>query len=246
MITLREGSMVLRDAAGMVVDSLNYGSLVDPWAAAGDQTVSGIGKSGCFVPAPGPRGVSGASAASAANASAGRFPDGQDTGSNCTDFTSTPATFLALASTRGANNIKVASVEGFAAGQTIRVDSGANLETAVIAQVGTPGAAKTDAALETGATVLHISSTMGFDDGQTVTIGTGADAETATIAHTTTWAGTIALSAPLAHAYPSGTEVMGTGLSLASPLNRDHARESQVTGSPPTPGAPNQYSAAAH
>ena len=166
-------------------------------------------------------------------------------GDNCTDFASTPATFLALASTHGANNIKVASVEGFAARQTIRVDSGANLETAVIAQVGTPGAAKTDAALETGATVLHVSSTMGFNDGQTVTIGTGADAETATIAHTTSWAGTIALSAPLAHAYPSGTEVMGTGLSLTSPLNRDHARESQVTGNPPMPGAPNQYSAAA-
>ncbi|MBV9443072.1 MAG: lamin tail domain-containing protein, partial [Acidobacteriaceae bacterium] len=245
MITLREGSMVLRDAGGIVVDSLNYGSLVDPWAAAGDQTASGMGKSGCFVPAPGPRGASGASAASAVNASAGRFPDGQDTGSNCTDFMSTPATFLAGASTRGASNIKVASVEGFAAGQTIRVDSGANLETAVIAQVGTPGAAQTAAALETGATVLQVSSTMGFNDGQTVTIGTGADAETATIAHTTSWAGTIALSVPLAHAHPFGTEVTGTGLTLASPLNRDHASESQVNGNPPTPGAPNQYSAAA-
>src|SRR5207247_1648873 len=26
------GNMVMRDAAGLVVDSLNYGGLVDPWA----------------------------------------------------------------------------------------------------------------------------------------------------------------------------------------------------------------------
>ncbi len=37
--------MVLRDAAGLVVDSLNYGLLVDPWAAEGYQGVSGSGQS---------------------------------------------------------------------------------------------------------------------------------------------------------------------------------------------------------
>jgi hypothetical protein len=47
------GSMVLRDAAGLVVDSLNYGGLVDPWAAEGYQATSGAGQSGCRVPAPG-------------------------------------------------------------------------------------------------------------------------------------------------------------------------------------------------
>ena len=47
------GSMVLRDAAGLVVDSLNYGGLVDPWAAEGYQAASGAGQSGCRVPAPG-------------------------------------------------------------------------------------------------------------------------------------------------------------------------------------------------
>ena len=35
------GTMVLRDAAGLVVDSLNYGILVDPWAAEGYHGVSG-------------------------------------------------------------------------------------------------------------------------------------------------------------------------------------------------------------
>ena len=33
--------MVLRDASGLVVDSLNYGGLVDPWAAEGYQAASG-------------------------------------------------------------------------------------------------------------------------------------------------------------------------------------------------------------
>ena len=48
------GSMVLRDAAGLVVDSLNYGGLVDPWAAEGYQATSGAGQSGCRVTSPGP------------------------------------------------------------------------------------------------------------------------------------------------------------------------------------------------
>jgi len=81
-VTLREGSMVLRDAKSLVVDSLNYGGLADPWAAQGDQTVSGSGKNGCYVPLPEP----GKSAPG--NISAGRFPDGSDTASNCTNFVS--------------------------------------------------------------------------------------------------------------------------------------------------------------
>ena len=40
-ITIEEGSMVLRDASGVVADSLNYGGLVDPWAAEGYQGASG-------------------------------------------------------------------------------------------------------------------------------------------------------------------------------------------------------------
>ncbi|GIH17830.1 arabinofuranosidase catalytic domain-containing protein [Rugosimonospora africana] len=73
------GAMVLRDGQGHVVDSLNYGSLVDPWAAEGYQGTSGSGQSGCRVPAPG--------TANGAGRSAVRYPDGIDTDSNCTDFT---------------------------------------------------------------------------------------------------------------------------------------------------------------
>ena len=45
-------SMVLRDAAGLVVDSLNYGLLTDPWAAEGYQGTSGAGQGGCRVTSP--------------------------------------------------------------------------------------------------------------------------------------------------------------------------------------------------
>jgi hypothetical protein len=61
------------------------------------------------------------------------FPDGLDTDSNCTDFLLQPATTSSGASAAGATNIKVASGAGFSAGQTITIDSGANLETAVVA-----------------------------------------------------------------------------------------------------------------
>jgi hypothetical protein len=68
------GNMVLRDAQGLVADSLNYGLMVDPWSAEGYQGRSGSGQSGCRVTAPG------------TSQSKARFPDGLDTDSNCTDF----------------------------------------------------------------------------------------------------------------------------------------------------------------
>ena len=73
------GNMVLRDAHGVVADSLNYGSLVDPWLAEGYQARSGAGQGGCMVASPG--------TATGAGRSAVRYPDGADTDSNCTDFT---------------------------------------------------------------------------------------------------------------------------------------------------------------
>ena len=75
------GSMVLRDAHGNVVDSLNYGALVDPWAAEGYQGGGGSAASGCEAPAPG--------TAPGAGKSDIRYPDGNDTDSDCTDFSTT-------------------------------------------------------------------------------------------------------------------------------------------------------------
>ena len=186
------GTMVLRDAAGLVVDSLNYGLLVDPWAAEGYQATSGAGESGCRVPTPGAGrgGFGGASAGRPLRPparpirSAGRFPDGLDTDSNCTDFLLQPATTLSAASAAGATNIKVASVADFAAGQTIMIDTGANLETAVIATVGTAGATTVGTATNVGATVIPVASGTGFSAGQTITIDSGANQETAVVAST--------------------------------------------------------------
>jgi hypothetical protein len=78
VLSSNAGSMVLRDAQGLVADSLNYGGVVDPWAAEGYQGVSGSGQGGCFAPAP--------VLASGAGRSDIRLPDGTDTDSNCTDF----------------------------------------------------------------------------------------------------------------------------------------------------------------
>ncbi len=71
------GTMVLRDARGLVADSLNYGEIVDPAAAEGYQGASGTGQAGCFAPAP------------VAGRSDIRLPDGTDTDSNCADFSIT-------------------------------------------------------------------------------------------------------------------------------------------------------------
>ncbi|HZC25549.1 MAG TPA: arabinofuranosidase catalytic domain-containing protein, partial [Actinopolymorphaceae bacterium] len=75
------GNIVLRDGHGRAADSLNYGSLVDPWTAEGYQGASGAGASGCRATGPGTGNGAGRSTA--------RFPDGTDADSNCTDFVRT-------------------------------------------------------------------------------------------------------------------------------------------------------------
>ncbi|HVT97198.1 MAG TPA: arabinofuranosidase catalytic domain-containing protein [Acidobacteriaceae bacterium] len=241
-ITRREGSMMLRDAAGVVVDSLNYGGLVDPWLGEGYQAESGAQHNGCYVTAPGWAGAvwPPMPTAGGSNTSAGRLPDGADSDSNCNDFVTSPATTLGVASTTGATNIKVAGVEGFAAGQTIRIVEGADAETVEIATVGTPGATTATAATEAGATVIHVGNPIGFENDETITIGSGDDAETAEVVRRTRES-TIVVTAPLARAHAAGTAVSGSGITLRAPLRREHAAEAQVTGSISTPGAPNQY-----
>ncbi len=126
--------------------------------------------------------VAGAGAAGGGvNRSAGRFPDGADADSNCTDFLTQIATTMPAASAAGATNIKVASVADFAAGQSIIVDTGADAETVVIASVGTAGATTVGADAAAGTTVITVASAAGFSAGQSITIGSGADAETAVV-----------------------------------------------------------------
>ncbi len=243
-ITIEEGSMVLRDGSGVVADSLNYGGLVDPWAAEGYQASSGAEQSGCYAPAPNAMLQLWSIVASpiAINTSAGRFPDGADTDSNCKDFLAQAAAALSTASPSGATNIKVSSVEGFSAGQKILIDSGANLEDAIIATVGTAGATTVRAATGAGATVLPVADVNGFSKGQTITIDSGANSETAVVSSIRGF-GTarLTIAAPLARAHAAGAQISGSGISLTAALTKPHASGTQVSNHVPTPGAPNQY-----
>ena len=242
--------MLLRDAAGAVADSLNYGAIVDPWAAEGDQlALSSARLGGCYAPAPGSTFDSWTTLVTPVltNTSAGRFPDGADTDSNCIDFQTQAVATLAAASSTGATNLKVTSVEGFRPGQTILVDSGANLETVVISTVGTAGATALRLSTEEGGTILPTTNVAGFVKGQTISIGDGANAETAVVALTRARGGpTITLAAPLARAHASGQQISGTGITLTAPLARTHTTGAQVSDNVPTPGAPNQYQAQNH
>ena len=240
-ISIKQGSMVLRDASGLVADSINYGGLIDPWAAQGYQAASGLDQGGCYV--PGSVGDFGMfAAAGSINTSAGRFPDGVDTDSNCKDFLWQAASTLSMPSAAGATSIKVASVAGFEAGQTVMIDTAANLETAVIATVGTAGATGVRAATAAGATVIPVSSATGFSPGQTITMGSGADYETAVVVSTTRFpAAAITVAAPLTVAHAAGAQVSGTGITLTAALTRAHAIGAQVKDDVPTPGAPNWY-----
>ena len=243
IISLREGSMVLRDASGHVVDSMNYGAQVDPWAAEGYQAVSGSEQSGCHAPSPGValnfgRGI----ATAGTNTSAGRFPDGADTASNCSDFLSQAAATLSAATVVGATNIKVDSVEGFEPGEEIAIDPGANRESAVIAAVGTAGATRVAAATAAGGTSIPVAASIGFRTGEAITLDSGGNAETAVISSIRrAGGGLISVTTPLIHAHDAGAQVSGTGITLTTALTRAHASGAQVTDDVPTPGAPNQF-----
>jgi hypothetical protein len=242
------GTMVLRDATGLVVDSLNYGGLVDPWASEGYHAESGAGRSGCYVPAPvaGGRGGRGGPVGPTSHRSAGRFPDGRDTDSNCRDFILQNATNLSADAGAGATNIKTAGPADFRVGQTIVIDAGANRETAVIATTGTPGATTANGATAVGTTAIPIVSAVGFTVGQTISIGSGAATETAVVAAISGGRGgaagiSMTVGSPLKLAHAAGTPVTGSGITLVAPLTKMHQSGAQIGDFLPTPGAPNQY-----
>jgi hypothetical protein len=142
------GSMVLRDAAGNVSDSLNYGQLVDPWAAEGYQAASGAGASGCKVGVPGQSGPLGQSEA--------RFPDGADADSNCTDFRTANGSHIQP--TPGTPNFVATqvSVNGDVSG-TVPATLALSLGTPASFGQFTPGAGKTYDA----STTANVISTAG-------------------------------------------------------------------------------------
>ncbi len=250
------GNMVLRGADGNVVDGLNYGLLVDPWAAEGYQAVSGAGESGCLVPSPGAgRGFRpGASMpVSQPDRSAGRFPDGVDSDFNCRDFMLQNNVSLSAQAPAGSNNIKVGSVADFVTGQKIIIGSDKNSETAVIETIGTAGGTTIGTATRAGTKVILVSGVEGFSTGQTITIGSGANLETAVVSsiaagrrrfggrNFTPPSDTIAVATPLRYGHGVGSQVSGSGITLATPLTMAHEAGTQVAGNIPTPGKPNQY-----
>ncbi len=253
-LSSRAGNMVLRDADGNVVDGLNYGLIVDPWAAEGYQAASGTNESGCKAPVPGMTGGFGPAAPGGQpNVSSGRYPDGNDTDSNCRDFMVQNSVTMVTPSEAGSVNIKVASVAGLRNGQKVIVDKGSNSETAIIAIIGTTGGTTTSSASAAGATVIPVASVAGFSVGQTITIDKGANTETAVIASITAARGrfgpqgntgtpgnSITVTVPLARAHAAEAQVSGSGITFASPLSKVHAAGTPIASSLPTPGEPNQ------
>jgi hypothetical protein len=252
------GNMVLRDATGNVVDGLNYGGIVEPWAAEGYQATSGAGESGNYVPSPGMGGRGGFRGAPSANTSqpnrsVGRYPDGADSDNHRRDFLVQSTINLLVASPSGSSNIKVASLADFSAGQKVMIETGTNSETAVIKTIGTTGGTTVATATAVGATVIPVASTQGFTAGQTITIDNGANLETAVVVSVTGGGRggqggqggqpvfSITISAPLTMVHAVGVQVSGTGITFTTPLTKAHDLGAQVTSNLPTPGAPNQY-----
>jgi non-reducing end alpha-L-arabinofuranosidase len=254
-LSSRAGNMVLRDAAGNVVDGLNYGGIVDPWAAEGYQASSGTGENGNSVPTPGmSRGFRWwlSSSSNPPNRSAGRYPDGADSDNNLSDFHLQNVITLLTASAIGSNNIKVSSVADFNIGQKIIIGTGTSNETAVIATIGTAGGTAVVTATNVGTTVIPVASVEGFGTGQTIIIDNDANRETAVISsiivarprfgsRNNSLIDTITVTKQLTFAHDVGTQVSGSGITLATSLIKAHDNGVHVAGNVPTPGEPNQY-----
>jgi non-reducing end alpha-L-arabinofuranosidase len=258
-LLITAGAIALTDPPGaVVIDAIVYGSQQSNSSANGYvtrpdlATLEGVQhQGGCIAVVPGAGSgpataniAAAAAAPGAPNRSIGRFPDGRDADSLCTDFMVQPATTLPEGTTAGADNIKVASVAGFSAGQSLIVGSAPASDVAVVASVGTAGSTRLAAPTEVGATVIPVAATTGFAVGQAITVGSGANQETATIALVQGGRGgaRITVTAPLEMAHAASTPVAGSGITLTTPLARAHPRGTVVTTDLPTPGAANKYS----
>jgi hypothetical protein len=255
------GSLALTDAGGVMVDAVVYGSQQSNSSANGTITSPEIavlegnqGQGGCIVVVPDQGRNYGifAPATGIPNKSLGRFPDGADTDSNCSDFLLQNTTTLSARAVAGSNNIKVASVADFNTGQNIIIGYGPDSETVNITTVGTAGATTISSFSSTGATTLAVISAAGFTAGQTITIDKGADYETATVGSVfvarrrfgipgSTPVDSIKITTPLKYAHVAGAQVSGSGITLDSPLTKVHDIGEQVAGNIPTPGEPNKY-----
>jgi hypothetical protein len=253
------GAIALTDASSaVVIDAIVYGSQQSNSSANGYitrpdlATLEGVQhQGGCIAIVPGAGSgpataniAAAAAAPGAPNRSIGRFPDGRDTDSLCTDFMVQPATTMPEGAAAGTTNIKVAGVTEFASGQTVIIGSAPASETAVIASVGTAGSTRLGAATQVGDTVIPVVATAGFVVGQPITIDSGANQESATVALVQGGRGgaRLTVTVPLKVPHAAGTPVAGSGITLTTPLALAHSRGAVVAAELPTPGAENKYS----
>lgn len=255
------GSLALTDAGGALVDALVYGSRQSNSSAHGTITSPEIAilegdqsQGGCIVVVPGPGMVFGMPVSEPGNTSrsVGRFPDGADTDSNCSDFLMQGTISLATSAAAGAVNIKVTSVADFSAGQNIIIGTDTDSESAVIESVGTAGGTTLSGATRSGARIIPVANSQGFSTGQTITVDSGRSLETAVVgsviavrrrfgSFSNNPTDSIIVTRPLKYAHPVGAQVSGSGITLTNPLTLVHDTGTQVADNLPTPGAPNRY-----
>lgn len=258
------GSIALMDNTGTVlIDAMVYGSQQSPSSANGTITSPEIAtlegeqiQGGCIAVAPAPARryfFQPSPGEDFTNKSLGRYPDGNDTDSNCNDFQQQTTTTLQAESAKGSNNIKVASVANLKNGQQLVIDTGSKRETAVISEIGTTGATTIGNSTKKGDNAIVVFSVNGFSVGQAITIDSGTKLEKAVIARVAadrrryfgnfnnTASDTITVSAPLSFAHSADVQVSGSGITLTAPLEITHDDGAQIAGSMPTPGEANLY-----
>jgi hypothetical protein len=121
--------------------------------------------------------------------------------------------------------VKLSSVTGLTVGDKLVVDTGANLEAAKIAAIGTAGATGTGVTLATPLTLAHASGVTSRDAGTGVVLAAPLTKAHAAAAAARDLGLGITLTAPLTKAHASGiaTRDAGTGLTLTAPLTGAHA-----------------------
>ena len=223
----------LSTASTMAVSSIHgRPRATRPWPDGSERLLRGIARPGGFGPE---------AAAGTTNSSAGRFPDGADTGSNCTDFLS-GRNHPAIPIGRGRNQHQGRQCRRLCSGpdhpDRYRNKPGNSRDR----NDGYGRRYHATAATSAGATMIPVGYVVGFSAGQTITIDAGANSETAVIASVNGWDGpTITLAAPLSRTHDAGAQVSGSGINLATALTKTHSSGTQVTDNLPTPGAPNRY-----
>jgi len=241
------GTITLRTAKGNVADALNYGLMVEPWVSEGYHEDSGHGLGGSVVSvySPNMRFAMPGQTIATPDLSVGRFPDGADADDNINDFKSQNHSSLAAPAAAGATNIKVARTNGLKPGGKLTIGN----ETVTIKEVGSTGATTLLSRAVSGDKSLQVAAVQDFRAGQVIKIG-NEEIKIASVVQGRRPFGvisnavvpsTINLEEPLRLSYGAGTQVAGTGITLAAPLKSAHAQGATMTDNVPTPGAPNAY-----